>query len=382
MKSRLAVVFLAVSAAACSDAPTSVSRVERSPALDANAVSSGTSTVRWNRKALALFRARGGNPGRALAYLGVAQYRAALAATDAKQGQARPSVAGAVAAASARVLKQFYPLDVGSIDSDLAAQRAEEPFGSERNRDFSSGEAIGDSVGLTVLALAATDNFGLTNPGTPPVGAGKWVSSGAPIVRGGYGARPFFLTSGSELRRGPPPAFGSAEFLAALAEVRAFSDGRTPAQVAITQAWVPFSGAILTGVTTDMIDKYHRSEVDAARILAYANTAAFDAIIACFDTKFTYWFIRPTQADPGITTAVGLPNHPSYPSAHSCESGAFEGILVDAFPAEREEIEALVQQANMSRIIGGLHYSFDGQAGLAIGRETAHLALTRRSIEN
>jgi membrane-associated phospholipid phosphatase len=131
-----------------------------------------------------------------------------------------------------------------------------------------------------------------------------------------------------------------------------------------------------------MIDKYHRSEVEAARILAYANTAAFDAIIACFDTKFTYWFIRPTQADPGITTAVGLPNHPSYPSAHSCESGAFEGILVDAFPAEREEIEALVQQANMSRIIGGLHYSFDGQAGLAIGRETAHLALTRRSIEN
>ena len=163
MKSRLAVVFLAVSAAACSDAPTSVSRVERSPALDANAVSSGTSTVRWNRKALALFRARGGNPGRALAYLGVAQYRAALAVADAKQGQARPSVAGAVAAASARVLKQFYPLDVGSIDSDLAAQRAEEPFGSERNRDFASGEAIGDSVGLTVLALAATDNFGLTN---------------------------------------------------------------------------------------------------------------------------------------------------------------------------------------------------------------------------
>lgn len=30
------------------------------------------------------------------------------------------------------------------------------------------------------------------------------------------------------------------------------------------------------------------------------------AIIACFDTKFTYWFIRPSQADPTITLATGL----------------------------------------------------------------------------
>jgi hypothetical protein len=74
--------------------------------------------------------------------------------------------------------------------------------------------------------------------------------------------------------------------------------------------------------------KYRRNELDAARILAYANTAAYDAIIACFYTKFHYWFIRPSQADAAITTPVGLPNHPSYPSAHSCETGAFQGVLV------------------------------------------------------
>jgi hypothetical protein len=279
------------------------------------------------------------------------------------------------------VLKQFYPLDAASIDAELAAQRAEPPLGNEHNKDFNAGETIGRNMGTAVLALAATDNFGATSPGTPPSGAGRWVSSGAPIVRGGLGARPFFLTSGSELRLPPPPAFGSTEFLAALAEVRSLSDARTTAQMAITQAWVPFSGVVLNGVATELIDKYRRSELEAARIVAYANAAAFDAIIACFDTKFAYWLIRPTQADAGITLAVGLPNHPSYPSAHSCETGAFEGVLADAFPAERARLDSIAQEASMSRVFGGLHYRFDGDGGLLIGHTAARVALERRGLE-
>ncbi len=232
-----------------------------------------------------------------------------------------------------------------------------------------------------MLASAASDNFGVTSPGTPPAGPGKWVSSGAPIVRGGLGARPFFLTSGSELRLPAPPAFGSTEFLSALSEVRTLSDLRTASQIAVTQSWVPFSGVVFNGIATDLIDKYRRSELEAARILAYANAAAFDAIIACFDTKFAYWLIRPTQADPGITLAVGLPNHPSFPSAHSCETGAFEGVLADAFPSERAFIAEVADEASMSRVIGGLHYRFDGDGGLAIGHSAARLALQRRGLE-
>jgi membrane-associated phospholipid phosphatase len=178
-----------------------------------------------------------------------------------------------------------------------------------------------------------------------------------------------------------PPAFGSTEFLSALAEVRAFSDSRTGAQIAVTQSWVPFSGVVFNGVATTLIDKYRRSELEAARILAYANTAAFDAIIACFDTKYAYWFIRPTQADAGITLAVGLPNHPSYPSAHSCETGAFEGVLADAFPSERAFLNDVAQEASMSRVYGGLHYRFDGDGGLSIGHSAAALALQRRGLE-
>jgi hypothetical protein len=65
----------------------------------------------------------------------------------------------------------------------------------------------------------------------------------------------------------PPPAFGSAEYLAALAEVRAISDGpRTDEQLAIARKWAPFAGPVWNGIATDLLDKYHRSELESARI--------------------------------------------------------------------------------------------------------------------
>ena len=335
------------------------------------------SSVRWNRLAISLYRSRGGNPGRPNAYLSLAQYRAVLAAEKGKEGKVHPSPAAAAAGASVVLLKQFYPLDAPTIDAEIAAQRAEAPWPGEKNNDFASGEAIGRAVGADVLTLAASDNFGATNPGSPPATPGHFISSGAPIVRGGYRARPFFLTSYDELILAPPPAFGSAEYLAALAEVRSVSDNRTAAQLAIAQKWAPFGGALYNTTAGDLIVKYHKTELEAARIYAYGNAAAFDAIIACFENKFTYWFIRPSQADPAITTPIGLPNHPSYPSAHSCESGAWVTVLIDAFPQERDMLTAMAQEAADSRLFAGLHYRFDNEQGVALGHATAELALAR-----
>lgn len=383
-----AATLASITLAACTDAPTSARQMQTSAlrsAAESNgqfgSANEGLSTVLWNRKGVALARLRaGGAAGRNNAYVAIAQYRAVRAAIEAR-GPGRPSLAGAAAGASVAVLSALYPLDVASIDADLAAQRAAAPPPNGPLGDFAAGEAIGRAVAPGVLALAASDNFGLTPPPPPPSGPGYWIPSGAPIVRGGYGARPFFLTSASELRAPPPPTFGSADYLSALAEVRAISDTRTPEQVAITLKWVPFSGQVFNGIATDLMEKYHKSELESSRILAYASAAAYDAIIGCFDTKFTYWFIRPTQADPLITLATGLPNHPSYPSAHSCESGAWTEVLSDAFPSERASLGAIEQEASMSRVYGGLHYRFDGVAGLAIGHGAARLGLQRRGLE-
>ena len=388
MRSRIQILGATlVVASGCHDGPTDTSRrwaVDAVPGTTVRAAAthaSSTSTARWNRTGIALFRARGGNSGRLNAYLPLAQYRAVLAARDARHGQARPSLAGAAAGASVVVLKQLFPLDAAAIEAGIAVQRAEAPLGTEVNADFAAGEVIGRTVAEAVLAFAASDNVGLTSPGVPPVGPGYWLSSGASIVLGAYGARPFFLTSTSELRLPPPAAFGSAAYLAALAEVRAISDGRTIEQLVIAQKWAPFSGVLWNGIATDLLDKYQRSELESARVLAYAGAAAFDALIACFDTKFFYWFIRPPQADPAITLPIGMPNHPSYPSAHSCDTGAWQTVLTDAFPGERATLEGIAQEAAMSRVYAGIHYRFDIEGGLAIGRAAARLALERRGLE-
>jgi membrane-associated phospholipid phosphatase len=70
-----------------------------------------------------------------------------------------------------------------------------------------------------------------------------------------------------------------------------------------------------------------------------------------------------------------MPNHPSYPSGHSCLTGAFMAVLADAFPSERARLDGIVEAAGLSRIYGGIHYRFDIEAGQEIGRGAAALAL-------
>ena len=369
---------------ACADSPTQIIEAP-APQLSAVKFWNATASTRWNRRVGEFLALRPPSNGQAatsriLAYLSLAQYRAVLAAEKANDGPTHPSVSAAVGGASVAVLSAFFPMDIGTLEGYLDADLAAEQWPGERQRDPVAGEAIGRAVGATVNQLAATDNYLVVAPGSPKVGPGYWVSSASPIVRSLSGVRPFFLTSASQLRPPPPPEFGSPTFAAALAEVRAISDTRTPEQVAIALQWntniPPFTAGALNLIIDDAIEAHHRTEREAARILAYANAAAFDAQIACWDAKFEYWFIRPTQADPGITLPIALPNHPSYPSGHSCITSALMTVAADAMPSERRRLNSIIEVAGMSRVYGGIHYRFDIEAGEAIGRGAAALALS------
>jgi membrane-associated phospholipid phosphatase len=369
-------------ASACTDAPARVMQ-PATPQLDAVKFWEDNATTRWNRRATELFGTTTLPNGQAaasriLTYLSIAQHRAALAAEASKDGSTHPSVSVAIGAASVVVLSQFYPLSAATLETQFDADLAAQGWPGRKNQDATSGEAVGRAVGAAVLAQAATDNYLAVVPPTQPPGPGKWAPLPNP-VRSLFGVRPFFLTSADQIRPGPPPAFGSAEYLAALAEIRGISDTRTTEQVSIAQTWAfgaaPFTAGAENLIADQLLAEHHRSEKDAARILAYANAAAFDAQIACWDAKFFYYFIRPTQADPAITVAVPLPNHPSYPSGHACITAAIMSVLMDAFPSERDRLEEIIEIAGLSRMYGGIHYRFDIDAGGAIGRQAAALAL-------
>jgi membrane-associated phospholipid phosphatase len=187
------------------------------------------------------------------------------------------------------------------------------------------------------------------------------------------------MSSGSQFRPGPPPTFGSAEFLSALQRVRSFSDTRTLEELAILNFWndpvaVGNHGAHWNQIAVGLIVREHLNERRAVYVLESLNLALSDASIACMDAKYTYWYVRPYQVDPLITTPIGQPAHPSYPSLHSCQGGAAVGVLEHEFPRDVASLEAMLAEMNLSREWAGLHYSFDTRAGTAIGRHVADLA--------
>jgi hypothetical protein len=333
---------------------------------DANA------TANWTDLATLLAARRPVNIARLSAYLSLAQLRAA---EDAEATVPHPPTSAAIGGASAAILSAYFPADISEIEAELDAQEVAVPWPGAKGEDFAAGEAIGRAAAARVIAYSASDLVGLTNPGTPPTGPGFWVWTGGPIARGNLGARPFFLASTDELRPPPPPTFGSPAFNAALAEVRQISDTRTAEQLALVQYWAmnqsPVSAAAMNNLAVGLIRRHRSSDHEAARIMFLMNAAAWDALIGCFDAKYYYWFIRPPQADPAITLPIGLPPHPSYPSAHSCISGSSTEVLARTFPSERRMLEAVAEEASLSRLYAGIHYRFDMEAGLALGRRAA-----------
>src|SRR5438552_6345951 len=342
-----------------------------------------------------------GNSGKATrvyAYLSAAQYDAVVRAEDTiggSESETEPEPGnglgrggrsrleadrGAVAGASAAVLTYFDPAEAHLFEATVQEQANAGP--GQPHPDFARGEAVGRQVGAEAIARAQTDGFDLPWTGTVPVGPGLWFSSAKPPQPPANaqlpGMRPFFLTSADQFRPAPPPAFGSPDYLAALAEVRSISDTRTADQVNIALSWAWGAGTSSIGglwntIATGWIEERGLGEREATHVFALLDAAMMDAAIGCWDAKLTYWFIRPPQADPAIKliAAIGLPNHPSYPSAHSCFSGAAAEMLSEFFPAKADSLDAMVNQAGLARIYAGIHYRFDVDAGQQLGRQVA-----------
>ena len=320
---------------------------------------------------------------RDFAYLSLAQYNAVIASASPDGNASRTSEQGAAAAASVAVLSFLFPNEANSLEGLLTAASSAPEWAGARHTDFAAGIAVGRYVGALVIARAATDGF--TSAQVPvPSCTSCWFSLAnppAPPVFPRLGEmRPFFLTTGSQFRPGPPPALGSPEFDAALVVVRQISDTRTAYQDSIAKFWATPLGFVVAQsytnlVATQQITNFHLTERKAAHALALMNMTAMDTFIACHDAKYTYWLLRPSEADAGIKPDIPVPNHPSYPSNHACVTGSSMDILAALFPSRAAELTALGEQAGLSRVFAGIHYPFDVSAGLELARNVSQWAL-------
>jgi membrane-associated phospholipid phosphatase len=335
---------------------------------------------------------------RHLSLMNVAIYDATVAAWDSKYAynRARPATLDAtlsaavttpaspsypsehavVAGAAATVLEYLFPDDADAIRarSEQAAD-SRVKAGVQFPSDTIAGLELGREVGKLVVERARNDGSSVAWAGTIPNEPGLWSLAGypdgaAPVTPNFGTLRPWVLESGSVLRPGPPPAPGSEEKRAELAEVKNFP--RTFVTNAGAFYWQsPRSEWVL--VADDRIAQYHLDDNPprASRVDALMSIAMFDATVACWDAKFTYWAARPFQLDPQISSLFPTPVHPSYPSAHACASGAQGAVLAALFPSEAESLTAMANEAGMARLWAGIHFRSDIDAGLALGRAVA-----------
>jgi membrane-associated phospholipid phosphatase len=386
-----AVASIALALAACADPTGNDPVAARLPvAAQAPAHGQAPASVEWNGVARGLVARNRSNvfvAFRVYALVSVAQKEALEAAEAARAPGSVPSRRAAIAGASAVALRYLYPADGPMVDALVQQQLASRDWLERDGVDVAAGEAAGRAAAAAVVERARTDGYSDPWTGTVPTGPDKWYSittpptppAGATLVD----ARTWFLTSPGQFRPEPHPAFGSPEFLAALAEVRHISDTRTREQDSIAKFWAMGAGTSTppgywNDVASTLALRYSLNEARATHLLALLNMTAWDAIIASNDAKYTYWLLRPSQADPAITLSIApLPNFPAYPSNHATISSAMAEIIADAFPSHAREMRAAAEQAALSRVYGGIHYRFDGDAGLALGRQVAEWAIAQ-----
>jgi membrane-associated phospholipid phosphatase len=297
-----------------------------------------------------------------------------------------PSEHAAVAGAAAAMLTYLFPNDASSLTA--MAQEAGQTrllAGLNYRSDVAAGLALGQAVAQQAITRAASDGAGAAWTGTIPTGSGFWFQApgtAAPLEPLAGTWKTWILASGSQLRPGPPPVFGSTEFLAELAEVKQVSSNPTPSQRAIALFWADGAGTVTPPghwfqIASQLIARDGLTTLRAARLLGLLGATVSDAAIACWDTKYAYWSLRPNQADPAILTIVPTPPFPSYPSGHSTFSGASSEVLAYFFPQDAARLRNLAEEAALSRLYAGIHYRSDNETGKQIGRQLGGVAIQR-----
>ena len=367
-------------------------------------------------------------PGEAAIYMGIvhaAIYDAAVAISGGYRPYAialsapkRTSPEAAIATAAHHVLVGLQPAlglsstQQATLDDRYAAYMAGIPEGQPKV----NGIAVGEQVASAVLALRANDgrerNPALSDLNPPASGPGVWDPGAAAAVGLRVpGIRPLALESGSQFRPDGPSPLMSAEYADDFAQVKALgrvdSTARTAAQTSTALFWTDHDLRQWNDAMLRLAQRRGLDVVQTARMLAMAHVAGGDAMIACFDAKYAYWFWRPyqaipraatdwngaTEADSGWQPLRPTPNFPEYPSAHACHTTALAETLrafwgTDLVPfvldsrvtstmREYARFREVVNEVNRARVLAGFHFRNSDQEGSTLGRKVGQYVAQR-----
>ena len=399
--------------------PTDAAETDATAQSSAKAVNP---VVQWNRNLLSVVRIPGVQPATVHATRSFAIMHAAIYdAVNAIDGTHEPyliqlkgvppstSQEAATDSAAHEILVALYPTLKQKLDAAFQMSLLQIPEGDDKAMGIFVGQIVADQV----LALRSNDGanaqpipyiFG-TAPGdyqsTPPNFPKQ------PQFTHWSRVTPFALDGASQFRPGPPPALTSDSYSDALNEIKSQGLANSPtatADEALTGRF--WNGAIqnywneiaqTASVANDL------TTAENARLFALLNLSFADGVIAFYDAKYTYNLWRPvtairaadtdnnpeTVADPNWLPEVGnTAPDPSYPGAHAVISAVGAKVLRSFFETDRiafnvtsevlqgvdrsfTSFSAAAEEATLSRIFAGQHFSFDLASGHDLGDRVA-----------
>jgi hypothetical protein len=318
------------------------------------------------------------------------------------------STEAAVAAAAHDVLVVLFPDQAADLAEKYDASLAALPDDIAKV----NGIAVGQQAASGILNRRSQDGRDATVIYVPGLGPGVWVPT-PPLFLAAQApetsiVQPFALKSASQFRPDAPFDLASQDWARDYNEVKtlgpALGSSRTAEQTDIARFWSDNPPLQWNRVWRALSVANGLGLVDNARYFAMLATASADALIACWDAKYYYSFWRPVtairagDADGNPDTApdpewIGLlitPNHPEYPAAHGCFSGASTetlksffgtdnvGFSMDSFAAgvvnpvrTYARLSDALAEVLEARIYGGMHYRNSTRIGAKLGKRVS-----------
>jgi hypothetical protein len=214
------------------------------------------------------------------------------------------------------------------------------------------GTVLSLALGLTLFALRTSAQI--------EPNAGQWKT--------------WVLTSGSQLRLPTPP--GRDESREEIQVLEKLAEQRDAATLDLIKFWDAGAPSYQWNqMTINEIKKFGVGTVRAERALALVHVAIYDAMVAAWDSKYAYNRPRPSRLDKDLATVIPNPHSPSYPSEHAVAAGAASAVLAYLFPTDAQAILAQADAAGRSRLLAGVQYPTDVQAGMDLGHAVAALVI-------
>jgi len=316
------------------------------------------------------------------------------------------SIDAAIAAASRVVLLHEAPLLKPQAEAAYARVLGAIAEGDARTR----GIALGERAAADVLAKH-TDDIGTIQPYRPLTTPGVYVPTTVPLGYAFAQHRPWFMTSASQFRPGPPPELTSALWARDYNEIKAVgaatSTVRTADQNDIARFWATSLPDVFIGIVRSVASSAGREITRNARLYAAVAAAINEDEIAVQEAKYHYQFWRPitairngdrddnpaTERDPDWAPLIVTPMSPEYPCGNCLYAATVVAILRaeaghEPFPPlttssntapgvtrRWTRADDLVQEVSAGRIYDGVHFRNSTEVGNRMGEQIGALVV-------